>query len=698
MNEELINDIEKYCNQVDIDFEESFITEYLKIGDNELYGGKLSGSDAEHEGARYIAQTMKMIGLKNVELVPIPTSKYQFNDASIVGVAEKDSSRLLIKPYGMPSPGTPPEGITAELVDVDNSTLPKYDNKNVLGKIVLMEAIGDSDNTFITGEVHEAVLHGAAAVIMFHVEGTLDEDTVKCAPIYMDVPIPVVSVSRKHADMLRTYIKENDEPIIKLIVDAEYTKNGATTYNVVGEIPGNFTEERIFYTSHEDHYFKCIGDNIASTANILGVAKAIIDSGYKPKRTFTFVTHGSHEVGLVDSRYAWISGSFKMTRWRNPEWETTGLVDINFELPTVGRNELRSITSVGNELSINNFLQYAPQVGKGFTRIREQNELDDYYYLTWTDAISYLAAGVPVVDNDTFTEIYDSGEFDDAGARAHSNRDTWESFNRDALCETTKYYGSYGIYTDSIPYFELNFESAGKRVKEQTDYDLFEEYTVATRNHRMLAERLAEAGRNITAYVKSMNEHYMEMVNVGMSESEKKDYYQKARKFNFITGRAFKILFDSVDKINAFDFIVLGNSKGTHNIHIMEEAITLLEKGDAESAINEFLMNVDLANTSYYFTKEVGEHMKRLIVDSSYSLNRLWAKGKETTCLTLYEVISSLKDKMQNKVSDYQDEVNILRTEIKGELNLSRKCLGDEESGMREAAELLEWLLVKEEA
>lgn len=696
MNKDLIHDIEKFNELVDIDFEEKFIREYLKIGDNEFYGGKLCGSDAEQKGAQYIAQTMREIGLSNVELVPIPTSKYQFNDALITGAVNEGNSELLIRPYGMPSPGTSPEGINAEIVDVEDSTLARYEDKDVLGKIVLMKAIGDSDNTFITGEVHEAVLHGAVAVIMYHVEGTLDEDTVKCAPIYLNVPIPVVSVSRKHAEMLRSFIEENDKPVIKLTVDAEYMKDGATTYNVVGEIPGSYTDERIFYTSHEDHYFKCIGDNIASTANILAVAKAIIESGYKPKRTFTFVTHGSHELGLVDSRYAWISGSFKMTRWRNPEWEAKGLVDINFELPTVGRNELRSITSVGNELSINNYLPYAPEVGKGFKKIRQKNVLDDYFYLTWTDAISYLAIGIPAVENDTFTEIYDTGDFD-AGGRAHSNRDTWESFNRDALWETTKYYGAYGIYTDSTPYFELNFESAGTRVRTQTEYDFFDEHLVATRNHRKIAERLTDAGRKVTAYMKAMNKQYEEMVNNEATDAERKEYYKEAQKFNYVTGKVFKILFDSIDKINAYDFIVLGNSKGVQNVHIMEEAIAQLEDGNALSAIEDYLINVDLANTSYYFSKEIGEHMRQLIVEPSYSLNRMWAKGKETTCLTLYEVIRSLKHKLHNGGSDFKEEIDMLKNEIMGELILSQKCLGDEESGMREAAELLEWLLVKKE-
>ena len=55
------------------DFLERVVREYSAIGDSRLYGGKHCGSDAEHEGARYIYEKLQEMGVE-AEMLSCPGS------------------------------------------------------------------------------------------------------------------------------------------------------------------------------------------------------------------------------------------------------------------------------------------------------------------------------------------------------------------------------------------------------------------------------------------------------------------------------------------------------------------------------------------------------------------------------------------------------------------------------------------------
>ena len=78
--------LERICKALDTEKIKSFISDftenYSQIGDSDVYGGKHCGSDAETEGARYIFNTLKDIGIE-AEMLPFRTTRFQFNDSSI---------------------------------------------------------------------------------------------------------------------------------------------------------------------------------------------------------------------------------------------------------------------------------------------------------------------------------------------------------------------------------------------------------------------------------------------------------------------------------------------------------------------------------------------------------------------------------------------------------------------------------------
>lgn len=374
----LEQNIKDFCNAIDINYQVDFVKKYEKIGDNDIYGGKHCGSDAEQEGSKMIADKLKEIGLRNVELVPCQTSRYQFNDASI----EIEGEETIIKPYGYVSPGTEPEGIQIEVADAVKARKEDFAKVDVKGKAALMAAMGTLEGANLSGQIEQAVKNGAAAIIIYAVEDVLNDETIRVQPPNIISTVPIVGVCKRDAALLQEKIAAGKSRI-KLTVDAEFIPNGGTTYNVVGEIPGNISEERIIYTAHLDHYFKCLQDNMSTCSTLLGIAKAMIDSGYKPNRTITFAFHGSHETGGMDTRYPYIFGSYKLAYESKPEWSGTAIANINFEYTALRMKKLQATAYLGvNSVPISYF-PYSPDlIGGGFEAKEQYAPQTEYYMLS----------------------------------------------------------------------------------------------------------------------------------------------------------------------------------------------------------------------------------------------------------------------------------------------------------------------------
>ena len=97
LSPEITSAIDKITEHLKTDEMESYLEEftvnYSGIGDSSLYGGKHCGSDAEHQGAQYIYDELKNIGIK-AEMLPFESARFQFNDASIIIEGEEAVSRM----------------------------------------------------------------------------------------------------------------------------------------------------------------------------------------------------------------------------------------------------------------------------------------------------------------------------------------------------------------------------------------------------------------------------------------------------------------------------------------------------------------------------------------------------------------------------------------------------------------------------
>lgn len=673
--------IAQFCRHLNIAYQENFVRDYSQIGDSALYGGKHCGSDAEHQGSRFIAKRLKEIGLKNVELIPCQTSRFQFNDATLTVAGEE----RIIKPYSYVAPGTPEEGIRAELADAGNATKRELEQADVEGKVVLIAAMGTLEGGNLAGQMEEAIRHGAAALVICAVEDVLNEETIRVQPPNIISEIPIVGICGKAAAWLRQRLTQGACEV-ELKVDAEFLPNQGTTYNVVGEIPGKYSEEKIIYTAHLDHYFRCLQDNMASCAVLLGIAKGILDAGIQPNHTIVFAFHGSHETGGQDTRYPYIHGSYKLTHEAKPEWSGNALMNINFEYAALRQSKLQMLAYLGGNRTVREYFPYSPKLVGGFDRKVKNASQKEYYMTSWGDGISYLTAGIPTISNDVITEQLYDGVGPYVG-RDHSNFDNWEAFDLKALEDTGRQYGGLGLFIDSLPWTLIDFIEQAQRIHSEINVELLKSLGMPIESYLDQVTALEEAAEKLNDFVSEKNDSYLNALRTGLTEEEQKQWFTQGRETNVKVLKAFKILTDKLEKLNQFDFLALATVKYTQNIQLMRDAITNLQAGGAEKVLRECLTSVDLCLPSYYFSEEVAQHMCDQICAPEFIDRRTWAANRELHVATHYDLMATFVKEMEQ--GDFTETIERLQAAIKSESAHIPASMAAEREALRETTEIL---------
>lgn len=678
----LDKDIKNFCRELDVGFQVEFIKEYEKIGDSKLYGGKHCGSDAENEGSEFIAEKLKEIGLSNIQMLPCKTARYQFNSAEI-SVADEEK---IIYPYGYVSPGTATEGLTAELMDLGKATKAECSALDLNGKIGLFAAMGTLEGASLSGQMEEAIRHGAAALVIYAAEDILNDETIRVQPPNIISDIPIVGICHRDAELLRNKVSAGN-CVVTLKVDADFDPYGGTTYNVVGEIPGEISDERIVYTAHLDHYFRCLQDNMSTCSTLLGIAKAIIDSGYKPNRMITFAFHGSHETGGMDTRYPYIYGSYELTHESRKDWTGKTVANINFEYTALKMKKLQATAYIGvNRIPIS-YYTYSPEiVGGGFEEKEQYAPQTEYYMLSWSDSISYHTAGIPTLCNDPISEQYYEGTGPYVG-RDHSNFDNWDIFDTKILEDVGRFYGGMGLYIDSMPYLQLDYTEQAARIKNEVDIDLLNTLGITHEEYFNAVERLNMAAIQLNKTTESHNRDYIKALSSGLTHAEKKAFFDAAHEQNQYTLKAYKAVADGLDKINSCDFLCLATVKYMQNTELLMAAKEALVKGDAKAAF-ELLVQLDLAAASYYFDEEVAEHMRKQICDPEFVDRRTWAAGRELNVFTYYELMQSFA--AESETGDgFEKTLALADKAIETEAGFIPQAMDDEKACIEKVTELI---------
>ncbi|HEY4256821.1 MAG TPA: M20/M25/M40 family metallo-hydrolase [Candidatus Udaeobacter sp.] len=286
-------------------------------------GPRLSGSAQAAKAVEYIANELKAIGCEvQLEKVMVPHWVRGEETAALVqfpGQAENTTQKIVLCALGA-SVGTPPEGLTSEVVAVKNfDELKSLDREKVAGKIVLFNYPFDKQMAAEDrgGEAYgEAVVYrsdspsaaarlGAVACLIRSVGGadyrlphTGQTNYANDAP-----KIPAAAVTAEDADLIAHLVRQG--PVkMKLVLTPQQLPD-VESYNVIGDIKGSEHPEQVVIVSgHLDSWDLGTGaiDDGAGVAVSMEAANLIQKLHLKPKRTIRVIAWMNEENGSRGSK------------------------------------------------------------------------------------------------------------------------------------------------------------------------------------------------------------------------------------------------------------------------------------------------------------------------------------------------------------------------------------------------------------
>ena len=118
-------------------------------------------------------------------------------------------------------------------------------------------------------------------------------------------PLPNLVIAHEDYAMLDRQIKTGMNPRLGAMVDNRIGTRPAPQWNTIGEIRGSeFPNQVVILGAHLDSWDigQGVTDNGTGSMVVLEAARAIAQSGLKPKRTIRFILFSGEEEGLLGSR------------------------------------------------------------------------------------------------------------------------------------------------------------------------------------------------------------------------------------------------------------------------------------------------------------------------------------------------------------------------------------------------------------
>ncbi|GAB1476508.1 hypothetical protein MASR2M70_13420 [Bacillota bacterium] len=657
-----VNPYDAFTGAVDLEFAYKVA---LELAENPEYhdspmGTRTSGSDAEHRAADYLAGVMEEIGLTDVEKVGVDVDKWQFNGASVTIEGEDQEIQL----HSYATAATPAEGVTAELIYVGQGTMYDYEGIDAKGKIILCD-VNQRDEWWVTYPMLEAQFQGAAGIIASSSVGfsEISDEAYNSNDICAPTGIPCTSITPKDAERLKARLEEG--PLTATLKVDNIVEPGGTSYNIMGRIPGKSSEEMIIFGAHYDMYFTSFQDDSAAVGGALGIAKAMIDSGYVPERDIVFCIHGAEEWGASGTQFDWTTGAWRMINEAHPEWVGKALAFINFELPAYEFADYTMVYSAPEMYTmIDRFVNEEPSP-KPVNCFSEGILTEGYQTYTYSDDFSYYVAGVPSTVNGFLLDKEMESVFPFYREIYHTNFDTKDTYNEDVFRFTVEFYGAFGIYIDLTPALQLDFSSQYDRLLAAIDEETAKANGIDYDAYVAAAEEYNEAAVAAFAAVDALNADYAGLVEGGASEEELADIWTAARAMNKMSLGVFK---DTQDKILGlmYERPIVPHEAPQENIMLMNQCIAYLEEGNVQAAADEAAWQVNNVEQWYamYFSPEVTKICDDMFYSPDNQDNLFWGTGKAFVPARVDDATRSLMARYEETGGDFTKEINIYKAAV----------------------------------
>jgi carboxypeptidase Q len=274
-------------------------------------GHRLSGSPGMERAVEWAVAAMRKDGHENVRAEPVKVPKWVRGKESLTLVEPREMPMVMLGLGG--SVGTPPGGITAEVVVVKDQKELDAIGEAVKGKIVLFNfAMPPFDPekgarygetvTYRSNGARWASKYGAVAALVRSVTARSLRTPHTGVMNYGDaaVKIPTAAVTIEDAEMLARFQARGKKAVVRLAMEASM-EGLADSHNVVGEIVGSEKPEEIVVISgHLDSWDVGSGAHDDATGCVAAMEALTVlrRLGLKPRRTIRVVLWTNEENGL----------------------------------------------------------------------------------------------------------------------------------------------------------------------------------------------------------------------------------------------------------------------------------------------------------------------------------------------------------------------------------------------------------------
>jgi hypothetical protein len=199
---------------------------------------------------------------------------------------------------------------------------------------------------------------------------------------------------------------------VNLIVDAKVEDGEG--YNVLGYLPSSEKSDKlIIIGAHHDSWFHGFTDNATGVGCILAIAKALIESGYKPKANLLFISHTGEEFGALDTFYDWLIGSDYAVKVEHPDWAGKVIAYLNLDLSILANATAHFRTTRELKAFTEKFVKEFEEEFRIPYKSVEFVSVPD----TQLDQFSYAGVGIPsmtLILNGHYDDLYYHTQFDEA--------------------------------------------------------------------------------------------------------------------------------------------------------------------------------------------------------------------------------------------------------------------------------------------
>lgn len=685
---------EKYLEVLDTEYSYRLAKRMEEHRTNPVLGYRTAGSAAEIATGDMLAAEMRRLGFSKVWKDAIQVDAWEFKKAELCYEDENGIRKTLqLGAYQTTMVTDGPKEYS--LVYAGKGTEQDYRGLDVTGKLVLVD-INQRDEWWINYPVYQAYLKGAAAVLAAQTGGYGEVD--KAALNAQDIAGPpeaaAFSVSQKDAEELKRVLTSRGET--KVVFDADTrVERDKTTYNIIGEITGKNPERKIMLSAHYDSYFDGFQDDNTAISMMLGMGKAMIETGWQPQNTILFCAMAAEEWGVADSQFDWSTGAYEQVFTVHPEWRGKVIADLNFELPALAHGTRARIRSTYEYVDfLEHFLEELPELTQGYpeeTRVTAPIE-------TWSDDFSIAIAGIPSMVND-----FTGGSFMET--HYHSQFDNDNFYDKDVYRMHHELFGLLLLAIDRTEIVPLNFARVFEKAKEALDLEWCEELGADGAGLQEDLTRAAETAEKVYAAVERCNRRNTEqIINAGTEQETVAEQATDAGHTADEGARAeqaapleqkllalFAKVQDEFVRIDWYGNVLFPHAVLQQSLDLLTGAADSLRRGDLSAALRK-IYEVDNNRYAFMFEEEVYRHFTSYVLEQPKDRLK-WGYGRIEGYVNLFGIVKSLlrkKESGEDTETGYGEELAFLDQAVTNQKQLYRRRIGELKEAVRSMEDILE--------